>query len=162
MRLSHSESCKLLGITHLATEAEIKAAWKSKAKQFHPDLNSSPTAHQQFVQLQQAYNVCMKHSENPLQIKVTPTSKEQARTYEQQFKKHIREKQFRERVNSWQKNSKPSFSKIFTGVSLILLSLINLWLSKISFLGLVGLLILRLGVIMVLTEWRKRNSNKQL
>ena len=115
MRLSHSESCRLLGITQLAKEAEIKAAWKSKAKQFHPDVNSSPTAHQQFVQLQQAYQVCISYAVNPVPIIQTPTSKEQARTYEQQYKKHIREKQFRERVNSWQKNSKPSFSKIIIG-----------------------------------------------
>ena len=45
----------ILGISPAATIAEIKKAYRSKAKSMHPDVNKSPNAHEQFVLLNEAY-----------------------------------------------------------------------------------------------------------
>jgi hypothetical protein len=45
----------LLGVTTHATEAEIRAAYRKKAKLYHPDVNKSPDAHSIFVLLTAAY-----------------------------------------------------------------------------------------------------------
>lgn len=48
----------VLGITKNATEAEIKSAFRKKAKEFHPDLNKDdPNAGEKFKEAQEAYSV---------------------------------------------------------------------------------------------------------
>ena len=48
----------VLGVSKGATEAEIKSAFRKKAKQYHPDLNKDdPTAADKFKEAQEAYEV---------------------------------------------------------------------------------------------------------
>ncbi len=48
----------VLGISKSATEAEIKSAYRKKAKEFHPDLNKdNPDAAEKFKEAQEAYSV---------------------------------------------------------------------------------------------------------
>ncbi|MBQ8534563.1 MAG: molecular chaperone DnaJ [Bacilli bacterium] len=48
----------VLGVTKSATEAEIKSAFRKKAKEFHPDLNKDdPKASEKFQEAQEAYAV---------------------------------------------------------------------------------------------------------
>ena len=48
----------VLGISKSATEAEIKSAFRKKAKEFHPDLNKDdPKASEKFQEAQEAYSV---------------------------------------------------------------------------------------------------------
>lgn len=47
----------LLGVIPTASASEIKAAFRQRAKQLHPDLNSSPYAAQEFQQLNEAYSI---------------------------------------------------------------------------------------------------------
>ena len=48
----------VLGVTKSATEAEIKSAFRKKAKEFHPDLNKDdPQAGEKFKEVQEAYSV---------------------------------------------------------------------------------------------------------
>ena len=48
----------VLGIPKSATEAEIKSAFRKKAKEFHPDLNKdNPDAAEKFKEAQEAYSV---------------------------------------------------------------------------------------------------------
>ena len=48
----------VLGISKNATEAEIKSAYRKKAKEFHPDLNKdNPDAAEKFKEAQEAYSV---------------------------------------------------------------------------------------------------------
>ena len=48
----------VLGISKSATEAEIKSAFRKKAKEFHPDLNKdNPDAAEKFKEAQEAYSV---------------------------------------------------------------------------------------------------------
>ncbi|MDO5393147.1 MAG: molecular chaperone DnaJ [Mycoplasmatota bacterium] len=49
---------EILGISKNATEAEIKSAFRKKAKEFHPDLNKdNPDAAEKFKEAQEAYSV---------------------------------------------------------------------------------------------------------
>ena len=49
---------EVLGISKNATEAEIKSAFRKKAKEFHPDLNKDdPKAADKFKEAQEAYSV---------------------------------------------------------------------------------------------------------
>ena len=54
---------EVLGVSKDATEAEIKSAFRKKAKEFHPDLNKSPDAPEKFKEAQEAY-ACLSDKEN--------------------------------------------------------------------------------------------------
>ena len=48
----------VLGVSKNATDAEIKSAFRKKAKEFHPDLNKdNPDAEKKFKEAQEAYSV---------------------------------------------------------------------------------------------------------
>lgn len=47
----------ILGVKDSADVQEIKAGYKRMARHAHPDVNKEPDAHEQFLRLQQAYNV---------------------------------------------------------------------------------------------------------
>ena len=55
----------VLGITPSATEEEIKKAYRSKCKEFHPDLHpGDAAAEDKFNQVQAAYSEIMKIKQN--------------------------------------------------------------------------------------------------
>ena len=45
----------ILGINENADLAAAKNAFRNKAKQYHPDINTSPNAHEEFILLNEAY-----------------------------------------------------------------------------------------------------------
>ena len=45
----------VLGVTPDATETEVREAFYRKAKSLHPDINPSPEAKEQFLEVQKAY-----------------------------------------------------------------------------------------------------------
>lgn len=48
---------KLLGVSETADGKEIKAAYRRKAKLFHPDKNNSPDAAEKYLKINEAYRV---------------------------------------------------------------------------------------------------------
>lgn len=48
---------EVLGVSHDASEAEIKKAFRHKARELHPDVNKAPDAEEQFKELNEAYDV---------------------------------------------------------------------------------------------------------
>ena len=54
---------EVLGVSKDASEAEIKSAFRKKAKEFHPDLNKSPDAAEKFKEAQEAY-ACLSDKDN--------------------------------------------------------------------------------------------------
>ena len=54
---------EVLGVSKDASEAEIKSAFRKKAKEFHPDVNKSPDAAEKFKEAQEAY-ACLSDKDN--------------------------------------------------------------------------------------------------
>ncbi len=52
-----SEFYDLLGVSHDASEAEIKKAYRKLAMEYHPDRNSAPGAEARFKEITEAYEV---------------------------------------------------------------------------------------------------------
>ena len=48
---------ELLGVPKTATDAEIKSAFRKKAKEYHPDVNKDPGAADKFKEINEAYEV---------------------------------------------------------------------------------------------------------
>ena len=48
---------KILGVPRTATELQIKKAYRKLALELHPDKNTSPNAHDQFIKLTEAFEV---------------------------------------------------------------------------------------------------------
>eukprot|EP00536_Pseudo-nitzschia_multiseries_P017558 jgi/Psemu1/225533/e_gw1.1625.10.1 len=58
MEVADTALYELLGVPSDASKSMIKKAYFSKAKDIHPDKNrDDPKAHEQFVELQEAYSV---------------------------------------------------------------------------------------------------------
>lgn len=53
---SPDEYYKILGLPTDATIEQIRKAFREKARQYHPDINSLPNAHDQFLKISEAYN----------------------------------------------------------------------------------------------------------
>ena len=50
---------EILGVSSDAAPDEIRAAYRSLAKQYHPDINHDPDAGERFIAIQQAYETLM-------------------------------------------------------------------------------------------------------
>lgn len=48
---------KVLGVDKSASEDDIKKAYRSLAKKWHPDVNKAPGAEEKFKQINEAYEV---------------------------------------------------------------------------------------------------------
>ena len=47
----------ILGVSREATDDEIKRAYRKLARQYHPDVNPDPEAHEKFKDINAAYEV---------------------------------------------------------------------------------------------------------
>lgn len=54
------DSCQILEVSPNATIKEIKDAYRKKAGRIHPDVNPSPTAHEDFITLTEAYESMLR------------------------------------------------------------------------------------------------------
>ena len=48
---------KLLGVERDATDADLHAAYRRLAQQYHPDVNKSVDAEAQFIEIKRAYEI---------------------------------------------------------------------------------------------------------
>ena len=62
-RMTIVEYYGLLGLSAGADAAEIKKAFRAKAKQLHPDHNPSPGAQEEFILIHTAYEIAMAHQQ---------------------------------------------------------------------------------------------------
>jgi curved DNA-binding protein CbpA len=83
MRMSNSNHYDLLGIPKSATKQQIRKAYRTKAKEFHPDVNLTSTAHLHFLLLKQAYETLMDANMRHLYDMALISNSEQLLTYAQ-------------------------------------------------------------------------------
>ncbi|MEQ9220891.1 MAG: DnaJ domain-containing protein [Cyclobacteriaceae bacterium] len=50
----------VLGLNESATKADIKSSYRLLSKRYHPDINKSPDAHEQFIRVKEAYEYLTK------------------------------------------------------------------------------------------------------
>ena len=56
--MSKRDYYEVLGVSSSASEAELKKAYRTKAKELHPDRNSdNPNSESQFKEVNEAYDV---------------------------------------------------------------------------------------------------------
>lgn len=55
-----NEYCQILEVSPNATIKEIKNAYRKRASKIHPDVNPSPTAHEDFIALTEAYESMLR------------------------------------------------------------------------------------------------------
>ena len=72
---------EILQVNDTASFAEIKKAFRTRAKELHPDLNKSPDAHQQFILLNEAYEYFINLKTGKV-FEDNSTSKKKYKTYE--------------------------------------------------------------------------------
>ncbi len=53
-----------LGVSENATQSEIKKAYRTLAKKFHPDINKTPEAEEKFKEINGAYEVLGDEEKN--------------------------------------------------------------------------------------------------
>jgi ABC-type multidrug transport system fused ATPase/permease subunit len=68
----YATCCKILDLNSGANKDEIKQAYRIKAKLYHPDLNPSPFANQEFIRIKQAFDYLMNY--DPLKYRYVSTS----------------------------------------------------------------------------------------
>ncbi|MCC6600767.1 MAG: J domain-containing protein [Crocinitomicaceae bacterium] len=61
---------EILGLKEGASEAEIRSAFRTLVKQYHPDLNASPEAQNKFIEIQQAYQILTDASMRESYLKI--------------------------------------------------------------------------------------------
>lgn len=66
-----------------ATKAEIKSAYRRLSKKYHPDINKSPDAHEQFVAISEAYRFLTEVGPKPHQETVAYNYDPYQREYEE-------------------------------------------------------------------------------
>jgi curved DNA-binding protein CbpA len=52
----------ILGVSSSATAKEIKTAYRTLAKRYHPDVSSDPNAEERFIEVTQAYDILSHES----------------------------------------------------------------------------------------------------
>ncbi|UCH13454.1 MAG: J domain-containing protein [Bacteroidales bacterium] len=57
----YSACCKILGVNPNSSLDDVKRAYRQKAKVLHPDINSSPDAHTEFIKTKQAFEFIQRY-----------------------------------------------------------------------------------------------------
>ena len=91
---------RVLKIRRGATQIEIRNAYRKLAKKLHPDVNDSPTAKDDFIELNEAYEFLTDPEvRKKVRFKATPKARRKTRTQEHQQWSKEKRKKTRENAN---------------------------------------------------------------
>ncbi len=80
--MNRLDALRILNVSELASEAEIKSAYRKLALAFHPDRNHSPDAREQFIEIHEAYEfLSRKNTTSQRQYAENQDSKKSDRKY---------------------------------------------------------------------------------
>ncbi len=74
--MTREEAFNQIGVKKGASKAEVKKAFRKKAKNVHPDVNDSKDAHHKFIKLTEAYDVLINNKATPPQAGHTSPTKQ--------------------------------------------------------------------------------------
>lgn len=92
----------LLGVSDNASEADIRAAYRKKAKMYHPDVNKSPDAHSLFVLLTSAYETLINPHKRQRYNDRTKRSVDNLQTYQEWVKARKAKAEFEARMRYYE------------------------------------------------------------
>lgn len=92
----HNSYLEILGLQPGATKSEIKVAFRTLSKQYHPDVNKDKNASQKFIAIHEAYKFLTDLGPRPNQETVTYNYDPQKAAYE--------DRRRRAREYAWRKN----------------------------------------------------------
>jgi len=103
---------RILKIRRGATQIEIRNAYRKLAKKLHPDVNNSPTAKEDFIELNEAYEFLTDPEvRRKVRYKATPKARKTTRTTQHhQWNKEKREKA-REKAKAYAKQRREDYLK---------------------------------------------------
>jgi DnaJ domain len=139
---------QILGIPHGANVEQIRQAYRTKAKLYHPDINKSPNAKIIFQLINEAYQVLINPEKKKwydFKLRYPSTTggrpqPEQRRTasYESYYRAYTRSQQERREEKEFKKYTKTLLDNVlfyflvFSGVAAIIFSIMDIWYSNIS------------------------------
>lgn len=87
---------QILGVSHNASQAEIRSAYRKLARQYHPDVSAAPEANEHFARLSEAYRVL---SNSELKALYDLGGEEQLASQRRQSNLHTQKDVYRSRIN---------------------------------------------------------------
>lgn len=88
-----NEYCKILDVSENATVEEIKRAYRKKVTTTHPDVNPSENAHEEFIELNQAYEYLINQKTGrSFNSKENQYTRQRADVSREEFMKEARER----------------------------------------------------------------------
>jgi hypothetical protein len=81
--MQHISYYKILDVPENASDEEIRRAYRSKAKLYHPDVNQSPDAHSMFVILTAAYDTLINRHKRGIYEQKRQSPSDPFRAYNQ-------------------------------------------------------------------------------
>lgn len=127
---------RVLGLSSEVSVEEIKKAYRSKARLYHPDINHSPEAKDLFISVTEAYDFLIAHYE-------TIQSNEEAYYQAMEDWKKYRQTRSRQRANAYARTSYSTFkntrfyrtTRIFDGTAIIYGFIISIMVIVYSIIG---------------------------
>lgn len=117
---------QVLGLSPGASEAEIRTAYRKKAKMYHPDINKSPDAHSMFILLTMAYETLINPSarerydlKNHKNTSATNTYQEylKAKKAREEFEARMRHYEFLKNREKFRSSKYYNLAKIVTHIA---------------------------------------------
>lgn len=141
--MTNSECYRILGLPAGASEALIKKQFKKLALRFHPDRNSSPEAHNQFILISNAVDQLLNVKNN-----TTDQSRKKSQPANPASKRAVQEQRMREAKERFEKQRRSDeleqeryFKSLTTGKKWQLYKLIVLLSFALSFVLLLDLIL---------------------